>query len=311
MYIPATDDTDLRETLYKKYLNFSSPPKVKVSSKKNIFIPSTLDEYIGQDEAKETALIMINAAHLEHRPLPSILIDGEYGLGKTTLAKIIVTAYDANKYHMIDATSAIKDVPKSGLIIIDEIHNLPPEICDQLNVYMDNGDLQIVGSSTDIGELPAAFRSRFRGLHLHPYTIPELTKLIQNVVLRKGVIASPKLLEEIAKRSRSNARLATMNLMFVFDIMAIRNERELVKSTLNEAFKKLGLDSNGFMARDYLYMEALPEERAVGVRYIAAKIGVDAKTIEEEIEPYLMRQGLIDRTPRGRVKVKSIEEWEH
>lgn len=278
----------------------------KSSQYTDIFTPKTFDEYIGQEEAKETALIMINAAKMEHRPLPNILIDGEYGLGKTTLAKIIVQTYGGVS-KFIDAASAIKDVPKSGLVVIDEIHNLPSEITDQLNVYLDGGGLQIIGASTDVGDLSAPFRSRFRGLHLHSYSVADLTTMLVNICMRKGVVASETNLREIAKRSRANARLATMNLMFVFDLMTIRNERELTKPTMTSAFTKLGMDDHGFIPRDYAYMRALPEGRAVGVQYIAAVIGIDSKTIEQEIEPYLMRQGLIDRTPRGRIKVFEIE----
>lgn len=291
----------------KKLKYAEKAPELVNKPKQDIFEPKSFADYIGQDEAKEAALIMIKAAKKESRPLPSILIDGEYGLGKTTLAKLIVKEFNQS-YKFLDATSANNNPPSSGLYIIDEIHNLLPEVCDELNTYLDSGSLQIIGCTTHSGYLPSPFRSRFRSLHLVQYSTEELAEILRQVVHRKGVTTSDKALENIAHRSRHNARIANMNLMFIFDLMAIEDKTFIDMSVINDAFKKLKVDENGFTTRDHAYMNALPEERAVGVQYISAIIGVDTKTIEKEIEPFLMRKGLVDRTPRGRVKVMEISD---
>jgi Holliday junction DNA helicase RuvB len=89
--------------------------------------------------------------------------------------------------------------------------------------------------------------------------------------------------------------------------LTISDQNAITKAVLEDAFKKLGVDKQGFLNRDYKFMAALPEGRAVGLQYLTAKTGLDAKTIEEEVEPYLLKMGLLDRTPRGRLKLNSIE----
>jgi Holliday junction DNA helicase RuvB len=128
---------------------------------------------------------------------------------------------------------------------------------------------------------------------------------------KKGIPASPEALEIIAQRSRFNARQATIYLSFIFDLMTVRDHRVLSTSLIMEAFEKLGVDHRGFSERDRTYLALLPEDRAVGLQYLAAVTGIDEKTLEQEIEPYLMRLGIIDRTSRGRTKLKVMDEVYH
>ncbi len=279
--------------------DFLKPQK---SVEPDIFSPTSFDEYIGQNGAKNAAKIMVQAASIENRPIPNILIDGPYGLGKTTLAKLIMDAAGL-PVKIIDGSS-VKDADISGTLIIDEIHNIPSEICDSLNVKIDQGSLHIIGCTTRLGGLPAPFRSRFRQLHLEPYSVNELELILRDVTARKQTHIDRKFLGQIATRGRNTARTALMMLASIFDYMAVNGESTLSERTLKQVFDTLGVDKRGFLKRDYDYINALhTAARPVGITYLEAVLNLDHHTIEEEIEPYLMREGLVDRTPRGRVLI--------
>jgi Holliday junction DNA helicase RuvB len=264
-----------------------------------------MEEYIGQEHAKELASVMVEAADKEGRPLPNILISGSAGLGKTTLAKLIL---NGKTYNFTDGNSANTRERFAGYLIIDEIHNVRPEICDRLNTVLDAGGLRIIGATTNPGLLPAPFRSRFRTLPLVPYTVDDLTKIQYNVVDRKGITAQYRLLEEISKRGRFTPRRTLQYLAFIMDLMAVRDETTLTEQTLLDGLDMIGVDEKGLVEIDHRYLEALPDDRPVGLQYLQAILQTDKDTIEEEIEPYLLQMKLIDRSARGRFKVTSLED---
>lgn len=269
------------------------------------FVPTNFDEYIGQKKAKRIVLIAVDAALKEHRALPNTLITGPYGQGKTSLARLMADRFDSN-IPLIDASSINRSPPTEGTIIIDEIHNLLPELCDSFNIAIDAGKIHILGCSTNPGALPPAFRSRFRQVFLEPYTSKEIEQILTNILRRKNTRAEPKSLSEIAVRSRFNPRVAQNYLSFILDIATLKNS-SVTAGIVKEAFNELGVDKYGFLARDYAYIGALPTDgRPVGLQYISARISIDPETIEQELEPYLMQMGLIDRTPKGRVRVPEI-----
>jgi Holliday junction DNA helicase RuvB len=270
----------------------------------DIFAPTTFDEYIGQAKAKQNVSIMVDAALKEQRPIPNILIDGPFGLGKTTLATLILKRAGIEPV-LVDGAAVAKNMP-TGTVIIDEIHNVPPDVCDSLNIALDRGELTVVGCTTTLGALPAAFRSRFRQVHLDLYSVADLTEILEKVAKRKGIQSTKPLLTQVAKRSRFTARIAINYLATIFDYMAVKSESTLTAKTMKEVFENLGLDEFGFLPRDYEYLKALNTEQPVGLQYLEAMINVDKATIEEEIEPYLMRMGLINRTPRGRLLIKDL-----
>lgn len=271
-----------------------------------IFSPQNFSEYIGQPKAKKIALVMVNAARIENRSLPNILISGVYGTGKSSLGKIL--RYETGEKALVyDAAAINKNLPNFNKpIIIDEAHNLDPQVADSLNIIMDAGKAKIIACTTNPGALPAPFRSRFRAINLERYTIGEIKQIIIMAAQRKGVAIDTSVVTQLAIRSRLNPRVALNNLAFVFDFVVVRGLSTVPMRVAQEAFDTLGVDKNGFTTRDYQYMEALPVDRPVGIHYLSSVTGIDAKTIESEIEPYLLQTGRIDRMPRGRVKLKEL-----
>lgn len=259
--------------------------------------PKTFDEYIGQEDAKRLARIIIAAAKAEKRGLPNTLITGEYGLGKTTLARIIISTFGTREV-IVDPKATI---PTSGTIIVDEIHNLPTDIADSLHKNLDSSQLTIIGCTTNPGELTSAFRSRFRQLLLTPYTENDLKSLISTAAIRTGRQLDKATTSIIAARSRFNARAAVQNLKMVIDLSLAENKPITQKLAL-EVFDLLGIDDRGLTKIDHKYLNSL-KGRPVGLQYLSAVLGADKSTIETEIEPYLLRLGLIDRTPKGRIRL--------
>lgn len=279
-----------------------------MSENLQIFAPKNFSEYVGQEKAKAIASVMVGAAKKENRALPNTMIDGSYGLGKTSLAKVIAEEIGI-KPKIIDAASLNKEVKlTSKLTIVDEIHNLDASVADSLNILMDAGTIRIIGCTTNPGMLPAAFRSRFRTIHLDHYTVWNIRQIIDLACLRKGVPINGATLAEIAKRSRLNPRVALNHLSFIFDLMSVQNQYSPTVKLAKSAFTMLDVDDNGYNARDYAYMRAFPSDgRPVGIKALEAVTGIDAKTIEAEIEPYLLQTGKIDRLPRGRIKVAELK----
>ena len=270
-----------------------------------IFSPKNFIEYIGQNRAKKVATVIVNASRIEQRPLPNILIDGSHGLGKTSLARVIYNELNIEP-KVVDASTFNKeDYSLPDKVIIDEIHNLDPQVADSLNILIDKGRTSFIGCTTNPGSLSPAFRSRFRAIHLERYTFNEIKQIISMVLLRKGVNTNGTAINDIAKRSRLNPRVALNNLAFIFDYMTVQVSG-LTPKIVKEAFMALGIDKDGLTERDYSYIRALPDDRPVGIQYISAALGIDAKTIEAEIEPFLLQSKYIDRMPRGRIKLREI-----
>jgi Holliday junction DNA helicase RuvB len=269
----------------------------------DVFQPPSLAEFIGQEDIKKLISIAISAAKTENRALPNIMLTGAFGLGKTALAQLIVKEFGA-KINLVDGASVNKNLP-SGLTIIDEIHNLTPETCDSLNIKIDQNKVHIIGCTTDPGSLPGAFRSRFRTFQLKNYTQPELVQIASNICDRKLKLWEAGTLELLAQRSRFNARAIIQLLNNIFDMMTVSNAMIMSKDIVLETFNLLGVDQNGYLERDKDYVRVLPD-RPVGLKWLSSVLGIDPTTIEEEIEPYLLQTGVIDRTPRGRLKIRDI-----
>jgi len=308
---PLVRDAETAEMILNQTKQLYIPERVesKVTTKtldfSAFFRPRNFEEYIGQDEAIYLARIMVAAALNEARALPNIMIAGGYGLGKTTLATLIIQAMGV-PLRVYDGYSINKEIPSPGTIVIDEIHNLQPEITDVLNGHIDSGKLSIVGCTTNPGALPLAFRSRFRNLFLEDYRVEDLTKILSLICNRRAIEYTSDGLEFIAQRSRFNARQAITFLQIVFDFMSVQKQSSLTKAIATQTLDKLGVDERGLLPRDKKYLNAVPHDRAVGLSYLVSMLGIDEDTIANEIEPYLMRMGYIDRTSRGRTLIVPI-----
>lgn len=274
------------------------------SKDKDVFKPPTFKEFVGQERIKELLDISIKAADNEHRPLPNIMFVGHFGLGKSTLANL--TLKEAKlPIRVVDGASVNKNLP-IGTLIIDEIHNLLPETCDSLNIQLDEGNVHIVGCTTNLGVLPEAFRSRFRVYQLERYSAIDLLTITRNICNRKRVTATDLILIDIAKRARENPRHLRTLLSNIFDYMAVKHTKQLTNEITAKVFRLLGVDEKGYLERDKQYVAVLPDDQPVGLNWLSARLGIDSTTIQEEIEPYLLRTGVIDRTPKGRLKIRDI-----
>jgi Holliday junction DNA helicase RuvB len=266
--------------------------------------PRTFIEFVGQEQAKVVLKIIIDAANKEKRLIPNILLTGTYGHGKTTLAKLVAKRHK-KKVQIIDGTIAGMVVKPSvdKIYIIDEAHNIPPAITDSFNILIDAGQLCIIACTTNPGALPAPFRSRFRFIYLEDYQPKDIAKILERASKRLALPVESPAINEIANRSKCNPRSALTILEFVREIRVVDKTLEVTPAIVLEALTKLNIDSMGLTNMDRKYLGALKATQPVGLQYLSSILSIDGETIQEEIEPYLLRLGLIERTPRGRIKV--------
>jgi Holliday junction DNA helicase RuvB len=289
-------------------VKFPLPPLI-TEPPKDAYAPRNFDEYVGQERAKDICKIIIDAANIEERPIPSILISGSYGLGKTTLARLVMERY-GKPYRFINGNSTFDAQALRGPVIIDEVHGLSPEYCDQLNNSLDSGLVQIVAATTNTGELPIAFRSRLRPIDLEDYSEDDIFVILKNALKRKRIVFSKSAAQDIANRSRLNPRNALQILSFALEMAAINSEKKLLLETVNLAMDKLDIDEDGLRNVDRKYLSLLSSIKPTGLTQICAMLGTDPDTIEYEIEPFLLKKGFIERTQRGRLLIESMSDEE-
>lgn len=295
--------------------------------------PQKLDDYVGQEKIKENLKIFIDAARQRNDTLEHILLYGPPGLGKTTLAHIISKEIGANIKITSgpaiekagDLASLLTNLEANDILFIDEIHRLNKTIEEVLYPAMEDYALDIVlgkgagakairidlpkftliGATTRIGLLSSPLRDRFGMTYrLDYYEDNEIEKIIE----RAGKILNIKMdsagKREIATRSRKTPRIANRLLKRVRDYAQIKSDGEVTKDIANQALQLLEVDGLGLDANDRRILEALIHKfdgGPVGVSSIAAATSEDPGTVEDIYEPYLLRLGLIARTPKGRV----------
>lgn len=295
--------------------------------------PKLLDDYIGQSKAKENLKIYIEAAKQRKEPLDHVLFYGPPGLGKTTLAGIIANEMGVNV--KITAGPAIEkpgemaailnNLQDGDLLFVDEIHRLNRQVEEVLYPAMEDFVIDIVigkgasarsirlelpkftlvGATTRVGMLTAPLRDRFGVVHrLEFYTIEELTQIIQRSAKVFRVEINADGAKELARRARGTPRLANRLLKRVRDFAQVRYNGKITLEVANIALDLLEVDKLGLDNIDREILMIMIEKFSggpVGLDTLAAAIGEDSGTIEEVYEPYLIQNGLIQRTPRGRI----------
>jgi Holliday junction DNA helicase RuvB len=296
--------------------------------------PKTLEEYIGQERLKGKLRVYLEAARARGEPLEHVLLSGPPGLGKTTLAHVI--AYELGVNIRTTSGPAIEkpgdlaailanSLEEGDILFIDEIHRLSRQAEEHLYPAMEDFVMDIVigqgpaartvrlelprftliGATTRPGLITAPLRSRFGIVeHLEYYTLEELMEGVERDARLLGVGITEEAAREIAKRSRGTMRVAKRLFRRVRDFAQVAGEEVITGERAKEALNALGLDELGLEKRDREILEVLIGRFGggpVGLGTLATALSEDPGTLEEVHEPYLIQQGLIKRTPRGRV----------
>ncbi len=264
----------------------------------DLVAPKSFEQFIGQETIKSELDTMLRAAKLTRIPVQHTLFSGNFGLGKTTLAKIFANMIGESAYVTAQNVSGVNDFPPSRVVVVDEIHTIANE--EWLLTIMDKGEQTILGCTTTAGSLSGPLRSRFVSLVLQPYSVPELQKMIEGAAKNLEYTCSDFTSYEVARRSKTVARTALLLFKRIYD-RAILNRKAINKDMLVKWFDDMRIDPDGLDNADRAYISCL-SDRPIGLQNLTAMTGMDRVTIEESIEPFLLTHGFVKRTPRGRVK---------
>jgi Holliday junction DNA helicase RuvB len=295
--------------------------------------PKTLQEYVGQSKAKRNLQVFIDAARRRNEALDHVLFFGPPGLGKTTLANIIAQELEVNIKSTSgpviektgDLAAVLTNLEAGDVLFIDEIHRLSPVVEEILYPAMEDFQLDImigqgpsartikldiprftlVGATTRAGLLSSPLRDRFGVIsRLEFYSETELTTIVQRSASILGIPIESDGAGEIARRSRGTPRIANRLLRRVRDFAEIDGDGNITRELADSSLSRLEVDHQGLDYMDCLLLLTIIDKFSggpVGLDTLAAAIGEERDTIEEVIEPYLIQQGYLHRTPRGRV----------
>jgi Holliday junction DNA helicase RuvB len=307
----------------------------------NAIRPRNLEEYIGQPAVREQMEIFIAAARQRGEALDHVLIFGPPGLGKTTLAHIIANELQVNLRHTSgpvleragDLAAMLTNLEPHDVLFIDEIHRLSPVVEEILYPAMEDYQLDImigegpaaraikldlprftlVGATTRAGLLTSPLRDRFGIVQrLEFYSTEDLTTIALRAAKILNVAIDPEGAKEIARRARGTPRIANRLLRRARDYAEVKADGELTENVAARALDMLNVDVNGFDVMDRKLLLAVIQKfdgGPVGVDSISAAIGEERGTIEDVLEPYLIQQGFLMRTPRGRMATRAA--WIH
>ncbi len=310
-----------------------NPNKIEEERHDNFLRPSFLGDFIGQEKLKENLEIFLNSAKSRNDSLDHTLFYGPPGLGKTTLAQIIAhemgVGFKSTSGPVIsksgDLAAILTNLQAGDILFIDEIHRLNKNVEEILYSAMEDFKLDIiigegpsaraikidlpkftlVGATTRLGAIANPLKDRFGiPLRINFYNVKELEQIIERdaKILNIGIENSAG--KEIAKRSRGTPRIAIRLLKRVRDFAINANQEIITQKIADYALTQLEIDNYGLDASDHRYLRFIAENYRggpVGIETIASAISEEKDTVEDSIEPYLIQQGFIEKTPRGRV----------
>ncbi|MFA0086337.1 Holliday junction DNA helicase RuvB [Vibrio sp. 10N.286.49.C2] len=295
--------------------------------------PKKLADYEGQQHVSDQMEIFIKAAQLRNEPLDHLLIFGPPGLGKTTLANIVANEMEVSIRTTSgpvlekagDLAALLTNLEENDVLFIDEIHRLSPMVEEILYPAMEDYQLDImigegpaarsikidlppftlIGATTRAGSLTSPLRDRFGIVQrLEYYKIADLQRIVQRSAACLNLSMEPEGALEIARRARGTPRIANRLLRRVRDYAEVKGDGHICSDIADKALNMLDVDHQGFDYMDRKLLLAIMEKFSggpVGLDNLAAAIGEEKDTIEDVIEPYLIQQGYLQRTPRGRI----------
>ena len=302
--------------------------------------PRLLREYIGQEKAKDNLQVFIDAARMRAEPLDHVLLYGPPGLGKTTMAAVIANEMGVNMRITSgptiekagDLAALLTNLQENDMLFVDEIHRLNRAVEEILypamedyaidiiigkgpsanSIRLDLPKFTLIGATTRAGQLTAPLRDRFGvNLRLELYTPEELQRIVERSAGILGIEIDSAGAREIASRSRGTPRIANRLLKRVRDYAQVRADGVITKDVANDALLRLEVDQLGLDATDRLRLRSIIDlyhGGPVGLDTLAATIGEESVTLEDVYEPYLLQQGFLTRTPRGRCVTRKAYE---